>query len=40
MKELPLRPDDFLELFEIDLTATALPETAPPEPVLAAVPFH
>jgi TonB family protein len=35
MRDLPQRPDDLLELFEIDLTATAAPETARPEPVLA-----
>jgi hypothetical protein len=36
MKDLPLRPDDPLELFEIDLTATATLETLRPEPVFAA----
>lgn len=39
MKDLPLRPDDLLELFEIDLTAIAAPETARAEPVLATAPF-
>jgi hypothetical protein len=36
MKDLPLRSDDPLELFEIDLTATATLDTLRPEPVLAA----
>jgi protein TonB len=39
MKDAAVRPDDLLELFEIGLTATAAPETARPEPVLAAAPF-
>jgi periplasmic protein TonB len=38
MKDLPLRPDDLLELFEIDRTATAAPEGARPEPALIAAP--
>jgi TonB family protein len=39
MRNLPLRPDDLLELFEIDSTAKAAPETARHEPVLNAAPF-
>jgi periplasmic protein TonB len=38
MKDLPLRPDDLLELFEIDRTATAAPEGARAEPALTAAP--
>ncbi len=38
MKDLPLRRDDLLGLFEIDLTATAAPMTARPEPALTAPP--
>lgn len=40
MNDLPLRPDDPIELFEIDLTATATLDTLRPEPVLwAAAPL-
>lgn len=39
MRNLPPRPDDLLELFEIDRRPTAAPETARPEPVLAVAPF-
>ncbi len=39
MKDLPVPPDDLLELFDIDPAATALPESARPEPVLAAPPL-
>ena len=38
MKDLPLRPDDLLELFEIDPTAAAPPQGARPEPMLTAAP--
>jgi TonB family protein len=39
MRNLPLRPDDLLELFEIDSAAKAAPETARREPVLTAAPI-
>jgi TonB family protein len=39
MRDLPPRPDDLLELFEIDRRATGAPETARTEPVLAVAPF-
>jgi TonB family protein len=39
MRNQPLRPDDLLELFEIDWTAKAAPETGRREPALNAVPF-
>jgi TonB family protein len=38
MRDLP-RPDDLLELFEIDRRATGAPETGRAEPVLAVAPF-
>ena len=39
MRKLPLRPDDLLELFEIDSTVKAAPEAARREPVLTAARF-
>jgi TonB family protein len=39
MRNSPLRPDDLLELFEIDSTATAAPEAVRREPVLPAARF-
>jgi TonB family protein len=39
MRNSPLRPDDLLDLFEIDSTAKAASETARREPALTAPPF-